>query len=494
MIHGKFYIGGQWLDGSARFDSVDPSTEESIGWAYEGGTEEISSAISAARTALSGWAGTPPSRRATYLERAVRSIRERYGQAGEPTLLKRLISSEMGKVPAEADVEVEVMEASDMLTFFASRGPEVLAETSPSIDGELWPTKRSLLRSEPVGVVALIKPWNYPFELPLWTIGAALVAGNCVILKPSEYTPLVALEIGKIVEEAELPPGVLNIVTGSAQTGRYLVEADGVDMVSFTGSVAAGRHIATQCGKRLRRVSLELGGKDPAIVMDDADVELAANGITWGAFGNAGQVCTAVERAYVHESVMERLVDLVVQKTSALRLGIDIPPLVSASQLRKVEDHVADAVSKGARVLVGGRRSDSHAKGYFYPPTVLTHVDESMRIMTEETFGPVLPIASYSDLSEAIRAANSTAYGLGASVWSSSRVRSSQVADQLEAGMVWINDVNVPFPQCPWSGVKESGIGVELSDRGVLEFARIKHVSVELGDQTSRSWWYPYAD
>lgn len=489
-MHGKFFINGVWLDGSTKFESLNPATEQVVGWAYEGNQEDIKEAVNAARTALLGWGAMHIEDRAAILLRAVDAIVSRYGEEGRTTPLKTLIHQEMGKMLPEADVEV--IEASDMLTFFATRGPQILADSTPQLDQKLWPTKQSILRFEPVGVVALIKPWNYPFELPIWSLGAALIAGNTVVFKPSEFTPLVGLEIGKIFQEVGLPAGVLNIVTGSGSTGSDLVQADGVDMISFTGSVKTGLYVAAECAKRLRKVSLELGGKDPSIILEDADLELAANGLVWGGYGNVGQVCTAVERVYVHDSIADQLIELVVSKTGALRLGVDIAPLVSEQQLQKVEEHVADAVTKGAKVLAGGKRPEGFSTGFWYLPTVLTEVDHSMIVMTEETFGPVLPIVRYKDLSEAIELANRSCYGLGASVWTTDLERGKEVASQIEAGMVWINDVNVPYPQCPWGGVKNSGIGVELSDFGILEFTRIKHINLELGTDTTRAWWYPY--
>jgi acyl-CoA reductase-like NAD-dependent aldehyde dehydrogenase len=250
--------------------------------------------------------------------------------------------------------------------------------------------------------------------------------------------------------------------------------------------------VAAECAKHLKKASLELGGKDPAIVLEDADLELVANGLVWGAYGNSGQVCTAIERVYVPESIADSLIEYVVSKTKSLRLGTDIAPLVSKQQLEKVENHIADALAKGAKILIGGTRPQEPSVGFWYLPTVLTEVDDSMAVMSEETFGPILPIARYKDLSEAIRLANGSCYGLGASVWTKDIEHGKNIAGQLEAGMVWINDVNIPYPQCPWGGVKNSGIGVELSDRGILEFTRTKHINLELGSDTTRPWWYPY--
>jgi acyl-CoA reductase-like NAD-dependent aldehyde dehydrogenase len=264
-------------------------------------------------------------------------------------------------------------------------------------------------------------------------------------------------------------------------------------MISFTGSISAGREIATECGKRLKKCSLELGGNDPAIVEPDVDLELAANGLVWGAFCNSGQVCVSANRAYVHQQIADELVKRIVDKTKALRVAIDFGPVVSAEQLSAVEEQINDAVSKGATVLVGGKRID-HAKGYYYSPTVLTNVTSSMRLMTEECFGPVLPIVIVADTQEAVRLANESEYGLGASVWTSDLEKGQEIAKAIQSGMVWINDVNVAFPETPWGGIKCSGIGSELSEWGLYEYVQRKHINVETSLNDRRDWWYPYQD
>lgn len=490
MISGKLFINGKWVDGETKFDVIDPATEQPIGYAYEAGIKEVTEAVKAARSAFSNWKSMPIEKRSEILLKAVDVILARYDKPGKQTPLKNLIHQEMGKMLPEADIEL--VESSDMLRFFATRGPELLVETTPLLDKGLWPTKKSLLVREPVGVVALIKPWNYPFELPIWALGAALIAGNTVVLKPSELSSLTGLEIGRVFDDAGLPPGVLNIVTGPGSTGKYLIESNDIDMVSFTGSIKTGRYVAAECAKRIRKISLELGGKDPAIVLEDADLELAANGLIWGAFGNAGQVCAGIKRAYIPEKTADQLIELLISKIKILKLGVDIAPLVSRQQLQKVEEQVSDAIAKGAKVLFGAKRPDGFTKGFWYLPTVLTNVDNTMLVMSEETFGPVLPIVTYQSLSEAIELANNSKFGLGASIWTKDPEAGKAIASQLDAGMVWVNEVNLPFPQCPWVGVKESGIGLELSDDGILEYTRIKHISLELSSDQTRVWWFPY--
>lgn len=489
MINGKLFINGNWIDGGKKLESINPANEEIVGFAFDSSQEEVKKAVDAARSALPSWKSLPIEERAMYLMNAVDIIIGMYGELGQPTYLKTLIQDEMGKMPPEADTEV--IEASDMIKFAANRGCQLLTPTFPKLDENLWPTKRSIIEYDPFGVVALIKPWNYPFELPLWTLGSALIAGNTVVFKPSEYTPLVGLEIGKIFQQAGLPAGVLNIVTGSKETGKYLIH-ENVNMISFTGSVETGLYIASECAKSLKKVSLELGGKDPAIVLEDANIELAANGLINGAFCNSGQVCTAIERAYVHEAIYDDLLSLIKEKVEALRLGVDIAPLVSKQQLQKVSGQVQEAVAKGAKVIFGGTIPKDKEKGFWYLPTILTEVNPSMKVISEETFGPVLPISKFRNLAEAVSLANDSRYGLGASIWTKDLDKGRAVSSMIESGMVWINDVNIPFPQCPWGGVKYSGLGVELADAGILEFSRLKHVNVDESTDDRKIYWFPY--
>ncbi len=490
-MKAQLYINGQWVEGTKSFTTHNPSTGEPLGRVYQASESEVNAAVVAAQNALPAWSKLDVTARAEVLSKVVDLIVARYEEQGKLTELKSLIITEMGKRLPEADIEV--IETSDMIAFFVKEAPRLLAPTSPELNQQLWSTKRSKVIYEPIGVVGAIKPWNYPLELPIWAIAPALIAGNTVVFKPSEHSSFVGLEIGKLFEEAGLPLGVLNIVTGNGEVGKMLVQHEGIKMISFTGSISAGREIATECGKRLKKCSLELGGNDPAIVEPDVDLELAANGLVWGAFCNSGQVCVSANRAYVHQQIADELVKRIVDKTKALRVAIDFGPVVSAEQLSAVEEQINDAVSKGATVLVGGKRID-HAKGYYYSPTVLTNVTSSMRLMTEECFGPVLPIVIVADTQEAVRLANESEYGLGASVWTSDLEKGQEIAKAIQSGMVWINDVNVAFPETPWGGIKCSGIGSELSEWGLYEYVQRKHINVETSLNDRRDWWYPYQD
>lgn len=454
------------------------------------GQEEVGLAVQAARSAFRDWSGRSVQNRCELVRGMADWLKAQYGEAGSLTALKEKIMTAVGKPLLEADIEV--IESASFIDYFCEIAPEVLEPQKVKLSTELWPTKESTVYFEPLGVVGVIKPWNYPLEMPIWALIPALLAGNTIVLKPSEKTPTIGLLFGEIATAVGLPPGVLNVVAGDQNTGRCLVEHREVDMIAFTGSVAAGRSIAEACGRQLKKVTLELGGNDAAIVLDDVDIELAANGLTWGAFCNAGQVCVGIKRALVSDKIAEKLLPLIVDKTKALRLGVDVGPLIDERQLRDVQSFVGDAVKKGAKVLTGGKRSDM-GSGLYFEPTVLTNLNEEMRLMKEECFGPILPIHLINDLHEAVTIANNSDYGLGASIWTSDENRAARIARELRAGMVWVNDVNVAFAETPWGGTKNSGQGFELSADAIREYVFRKHVSTEKSGDKRRFWWYPYS-
>lgn len=326
------------------------------------------------------------------------------------------------------------------------------------------------------------------------------MAGNAVVLKPSELTPLTALRIGEVFKQAKLPGGLLEIVTGDGTTGTALVEA-GVDKIMFTGSVATGKRVAEAAAQRLTPTVLELGGKDPMIVLDDANVATAARAAVWGAFANAGQACASVERCYVHESIFKPFTEAVVNETRALvqndlkTNGYDIGAMTNEQQLNIVETHISDAIKRGARVLIGGHRG-KQSHGYFHEPTVVTGVDHSMTLMRDETFGPVLPIMTFKTDEEAIGLANDSIYGLTASVWTSHISRGRAVAEQIEAGTVMVNEVvyTHALAQTPWGGVKQSGYGRTHGRLGLLELVTPQHIHINHVPWLPDVWWYTYSD
>jgi acyl-CoA reductase-like NAD-dependent aldehyde dehydrogenase len=391
------------------------------------------------------------------------------------------------------------MVSADLMDHYARRAEEILDDQPIPLHLYKF-IRQSYVRYEPIGVVTVISPWNYPLSIPMSSIVFALLAGNTVVFKPASDSVLIAKKIEEIFRAAGLPEGVLNLVVAAGETlGTALYEPP-VRKVAFTGSTGTGVTIAREASRHLIPVTLELGGKDAMIVLPDADLERASAGAVWGAFFNAGQTCASVERCYVHRSVYDRFVAMVVEQTRRLRVGpgmeheVDVGPLANEKQLGVVEAHVRDAVERGATVVVGGSRLEK-LKGYFYAPTVLTNVTQEMRCMREETFGPTLPIMAYDTEDEVVAYANDSEYGLTASVWSRDREQAERLAVRLEAGTVSINDHASSFglPETPWQGVKKSGIGVTHSDEGLRAFALAKHVTVDRIPLTTLPWWFPYS-
>ncbi|HYX41211.1 MAG TPA: aldehyde dehydrogenase family protein, partial [Pyrinomonadaceae bacterium] len=359
--------------------------------------------------------------------------------------------------------------------------------------------RTSRILYQPLGVVGIISPWNFPWAIPLGEVVMALMAGNAVVLKPSELTPLTGLKIGDVFKRAGLADGLLQVVTGDGTTGAALVES-GIDKIMFTGSVATGKRVAQSAARTLTPVVLELGGKDPMIVCDDANVETAASAAVWGAFSNSGQACASVERCYVHESIAPQFIESVVEKTRALRQNVgtnvetEIGAMSSERQLAVVEEHVSEAVARGAHVLTGGQRAES-LSGSFYQPTVITGVDHTMTIMCDETFGPVLPVMTFKTEDEAIKLANDSPFGLTASVWTRDSQRGKRIAEQLEAGTVMVNEVLYThgIAQTPWGGMKQSGLGRTHGRLGLPELVAPKHVHVNRISRLHDMWWFNYS-
>ncbi len=484
-------IDGQEVDTGRTFDAIRPSTGEPFAQVGRSGPREIDAAVAAARKAFQHWSRTPLKERERHLARLLEVVRD----AQED--VSRLIATEQGKPAGEARA-VEVIPVADTLRWLSRRASRLLSPRAVEYAQILFAHKEARVEFEPLGVIAVITPWNFPFGIPFVEIAACLAAGNTVVLKPASATALTGLAVGDLCRRAGLPPGAVNVVTAAGSDVDHLVSHPGIAKVVFTGSVETGRRVMERAAASLTGVVLELGGKDAAVVAADADLDRAAAGIVWGAFMNAGQTCASIERVYVVKEISDELIPRIVAGAKRIRMGdplaetTDMGPLTTSEQRDLVEAHVADAVRKGAEVLTGGERPS--AKGFWFPPTVLSGVDHSMRVMREETFGPLLPIQVVPSLEEAIRLANDSDFGLTASGWTRSRATARRLADELEAGTVTINDHLFSFgePTASWGGVKRSGIGRTHSVFGLHELVNVKHVSLDFGDAAANPWWYPY--
>jgi succinate-semialdehyde dehydrogenase/glutarate-semialdehyde dehydrogenase len=390
---------------------------------------------------------------------------------------------------------MEVLLVADLVDYFCKRAEKLLAPQP--IPLHLMKHKRSYVHYVPRGVVGIIAPWNFPFSIPSGEALMAMIAGNGVVVKPSEITPLCALKLKELADACGLPPDLLQVVTGRGATGAALIDS-GVDQIIFTGSVETGKKVAAACGERLIPCVAELGGKAAAIVCADADLERTANALVWGAFANSGQVCASVERVYAHEAVHDELVAKVVEKTRALRQGdpssdaTDVGAMTWDRQVTTVEERVKQAVGAGAKLQTGGRRKDGG--GQFYEPTVLTECKQDMDVMRKEIFGPVMPIMRVRSEEEAVRLANDSHLGLLGYVFTKDRKKGARIAEKVEAGTVMVNDVlnTYAVPETPWGGVKQSGLGRTHSDDGLRDMCQLRHVNVDRIAPKRDLWWYPY--
>ncbi len=472
LLHEDAYIDGRWFSGAERFEVLDPATGEAVAAVARCTADDTRRAVAAAERALPAWSTLPARERAAALHRLVEAM------AANEDELARLLTREQGKPLAEARGELRY--GASFLTFFAEEARRLYGETIPSPRAG----SRLLVLRQPIGVGAAITPWNFPSAMIARKLGAALAVGCTLVVKPAEATPLSALALADLAEQAGIPAGVFNVVTGDADDaptiGRVLCEDPRVRALSFTGSTEVGKLLLRQCAATVKRVSLELGGNAPFLVFDDADVEAAVEGCMTAKFRNAGQTCVAANRILVQRGVYEAFVEQLGARIAALRVGpgfdegVAIGPLIDEAALLKVEEHVADARARGATVRVGGRR---HALGRtFFEPTLLEGVSPEMRMTREETFGPVAGVMPFETEAEALRMANDSRAGLAAYFYARDVGRVWRVSEGLEYGMVGVNTGLVSTAEAPFGGVKESGLGREGSHHGVEEWTELKYV------------------
>jgi len=484
----KNLINGKWVEARSRqtMPSTNPATGEVLGVVPKSGPEDITAAVEAAKSAFEPWRKYPAPRRAEILFRAAEML------VKEKENLARLMTQEMGKVLAETRGDVQ--EAIDMTYFIAGEGRRLHGYTAPSE----MPNKAAYCIRVPVGVVGVITPWNFPMAIPSWKIIPALLCGNTVVFKPATYTPLVGIRFAQVLQDAGLPPGVLNIVTGSGSAvGDALVEHPDVAIISFTGSTETGLAISAKCARRGKRVSLEMGGKNAAIVMDDADLDLATDALTWSAFGTTGQRCTACSRIITHQPVRADLTARLVERARRLRLGdgldpkTEVGPVVSDTQLQRVHEYVEVGKKEGARVLVGGRRTDEGplGRGSFYAPTIFDNVTPGMRIAKEEIFGPVTDLIEAKSFEEAVRILNNVEYGLSASIFTRDVNKAMRAIDDIFTGIVYINHGTIGAEvHLPFGGTKNTGNGHREGGLQVLDvFSEWKSVYVDYSGKLQRA-------
>ena len=479
-------INGESVSGNgAPLEVENPFTEETVASVGTADSDQLDAAFGAAREAAREWARTPAVDRGELLREVATRLRARTDELAE------VMTHEGGKPLVENSDEVAWTAAC--FDYYAEIGRDSAGRVIPSIES----SQLSLVVKEPLGVIGCIVPWNYPLLLLAWKMAPALAAGNALVCKPSELTPLSTLMLAPCLDH--LPPGVVNLVAGGPEVGAAIASEPRVDGIAFTGSVATGKKVAQACVDRMARVNLEMGGKDPFIVCSDvADrIDVAAKGGAWAAFLNSGQVCTSAERFYVLEDVYDDYLNAFVDYTKSLVIGdpmrsdTDIGPMVSANQREKVAAQVEAAVGSGAEVVVGGD-SGGQERGHFFAPAVVTGVPAETDLLREETFGPVAPLVPVKSLDEAIELANSTPYGLGANIYTEDFKTILRCMREVKAGTVWFNDPLTDNDAGPFGGFKQSGLGRELGREGLEAFQETKHVHIE-SEVAPKEWWYPYS-
>ena len=477
----KMWIGGKWCESESKewLKSTNPANSEVNGLIPRGKTPDAKKAIQFARVAFDRgeWPKMSYQDRGEILRHIAQLIRENASE------LARLETLDNGK-PIKESTLIDIPAAADTFESFASMSCELKGETIP-VDAPVL----SYTIYEPVGVVAQIIPWNYPLLMAAWKLAPALITGNTVVLKPSALTSLTVIELARLIEETDLPPGVVNVVTGlGSEIGRELTSNPQVDKVALTGSTETGREVMRQASSSIKKVALELGGKSPAIVLKSADLKAALNGILATIFLNQGQMCVAGSRLLVQEDIHDEFIEGLVEKTRKIKLGNGLDPetmmgpLISREHQEKVLSYISSGIEEGASLLTGGEipEGDSFEKGFFVQPTIFDNVAPQMKIFQEEIFGPVLSVSTFSTIDEAIELANATSYGLAASIWTRDIYQAHNITQRIKAGTIWINNYGAFFNEVPFGGYKQSGLGRELGKAGLMEYTELKSVTMDL--------------
>jgi len=495
--HYPLFINGEFKETQNKQDIINPSSGEIIAKVSVAQKEGIEYAIKSARDSFDNgpWKNLSFSERKKYVLKIAAGILEKAQELAE------LESLNSGK-PIKESTFMDIPSSAATFDYFANNFEKFLNEETIKIESQIANAEAKLIR-EPRGVSVLIVPWNYPLLIASWKVAQALCAGNTIILKPSSLTPLSALELAKIVKEAGLPAGVVNIINGSGDAiGEALCSDSRVDMISFTGSNAVGKKILEYTAKNVKKVTMELGGKSAAIVLNDADLELAVNGLLCAIFLNQGQMCTAMSRIFVQDKIYDNFINDFTQKAKRIKIGsalnfeTQIGPLISESQRKKVLEYVKQGKKEGAQLLCGGDipQQEGLKNGFFFEPTVFGEVSSDTKMFKEEIFGPVASVVRFSSIEEAAALANDCVFGLAASVWTKDTSKAQSLAKTINAGTVWVNTYGMFFNELPYGGFKQSGFGKELGKEGFLEYTRIKNVVIDKTQDSKPlvNYWYGF--
>ncbi|ASS88961.1 aldehyde dehydrogenase family protein [Aeribacillus pallidus] len=477
----QLFIDGKWVDAISgkTFESVNPGSGEVHAIVAEAGADDVNRAVRAARKAFESgpWTKMTPSDRGRLLYKVAQKMWEKADFLAE-------VESQDNGLPISDTKSIAIPATIDVLEFYAGLANKVQGETLASPNNRFNYTLR-----EPLGVIGAIVPWNFPLMLTMWKLAPALAAGNTIVIKPAEQTPVSILELVKLFQEVGIPDGVINVVTGFGETaGQALASHPDVDKIAFTGSTKTGQLIMQAASKNLKPVSLELGGKSPNIVFDDASLEKAVNMSAFGIYFAQGQVCAAGSRLFVQESIYDKFMDLFIKKANSIRVGnpldqsTEMGPQISEEHLKKIEHYVAVGLDEGARLTIGGKRLNKEANGYYFTPTVFENVTNDMTIAREEIFGPVVSVIKFKDEEDALIKANDTIYGLAAGIWTNNLKRAHRMARGLKAGTVWVNTYSLLDSAAPFGGTKQSGFGRELGVQAMEMYTQTKHVWIDLNE------------